>query len=154
MPILVAIGLLVFFSLITLGLNRLSSFTLCAVCVGTSLTWFTLSFLILSGLTPAADYLMLVALLMGGTVVGIVYQAEKKFGGKRIRFRQKELILIAGFTLAYLFLVDMSWITFTAALIILAAAAYVVFLRSGKPRSNDRDSKAVKTLEDKMKDCC
>lgn len=97
---------------------------------------------------------MLVALLMGGTVVGIVYQAEKKFGGKRIRFRQKELILIAGFTLAYLFLVDMSWITFTAALIILAAAAYVVFLRSGKPRSNDRDSKAVKTLEDKMKDCC
>ena len=47
---------------------------ICVVCAGVSLTWLTLSFLILLGLVPATDYLVLVALLLGGTVVGIVYQ--------------------------------------------------------------------------------
>ena len=151
--LLVSSTLIIGFAVLTYFFNKITHWKICFVCAGVSLTWLTLSFLILSGLVPAADYLMLAALLLGGTVVGIVYQGEKKFKVMR-SFTPKMVVLIIGFALAYLLLANMSWLTLIAATLTLIPLGYLFFLRLPQATTDLGSSEAAKELEDKMKDCC
>ena len=151
--ILVTTGLVVLFALIALAVKRMVLPSLCPICLGVSLTWLTLTALILSGILPATYYLLPTTILLGGTVVGIVYQGEKKFKAMRA-FTSKLIMLLGGFILAYLFLENLSWLALALATAILAPLAYLFFLRSPRAGATETSPKAVEELKDKMEDCC
>ena len=152
-PLLVSSILIIGFTVLTYFFNKITHWKICFVCAGVSLTWLTLSFLILLGLVFATDYLILVALLLGGTVVGIVYQGEKKFKVMR-SFTPKMVVLIIGFVLAHLLLTNMNWLTLIAATFILIPLGYLFFLKSPQATAGTENSETIRDLEDKMKECC
>ncbi len=140
--------------------NRALPFTVCPICAGVFLTW--------AGLIGAhfAGYrvdLLVPALLMGGSVVGIAYQLaplearpltglEKKSGGSSLgaRLLFKALFIPTGFVAAYAVLAQW-WAAFLVAAALLAALAlWLVSLRGAAgPREE-----TVGNIEKKMKDCC
>ena len=79
MDIIIALVLVAGITLGVKAANKFLPFSVCAICAGVSGAWVLLSFAILTDLAQAAVYLSVITLLMGGTVVGIAYQAEKKF---------------------------------------------------------------------------
>lgn len=151
--ILATIALIILFASLTLVVKKTRASSLCPICLGVSLTWLTLTALMLAGFLPTAFYLLPVAVLMGGTVVGIVYQGEKKFQAMR-SLPPKLLVLVAGLFLADLFLANMSWLTLAAAILILIPLGYLFFWRPPQATARDGDPGDPQELEDKMKDCC
>ena len=152
-PLLVSSILIVGFTALTYLFNRITHWKICFVCAGVSLTWLTLTALMLVGLLPTTFYLLPTAILMGGTVVGVVYQGEKKFKVMR-SFTPKMVVLITGFVSTYLLLTNMNWLTLIAATLTLIPLGYLFFLRLPQATTDLGSSEAAKELEDKMKDCC
>jgi len=112
---------------------------LCPICVGVSLTWLWLLIGQWSGQLRAADYQLPTAILMGGTVVGLMSKLEK-FITPRLILVWKTAFVISGFLTMYSLLTG-GWLIFTTG-IILALVVTLVSL----PRS--------KEIEEKMKNCC
>jgi hypothetical protein len=121
---------------------------ICPICVVVSGTWILL--LILRYFGQPID-LTLIALLMGGSVVGIAYTLEKKLPAGRSGMAWKFISIVGGFILVYGVL--SAWWVLMSVGAIGAVVAGVVFLRAGKA-SPVADSKPAKELEDKMKQCC
>ena len=150
--ILVTVALVALFASIFLLVKRAGLSSICPMCLGVSLAWLVLMALMLLGYV-SNDYFLPTALLMGGTVVGVVYQGEKKFKVMR-SFAPKMVVLIIGFALAYLLLANLSWLTLIAATLTLIPLGYLFFLRLPQATTDLGSSEAAKELEDKMKDCC
>lgn len=125
---------------------------ICPVCVAVSLTWFLISAGIAAGLLESENWRLIVAIAMGGTAVGIAFQAEKRFGwhSPMIKF----IIIVIGFVLAYLAVSNINLWTLTAEAIIILALGYLFFVFGVGGGTNAPDSKKLKELEEKMKDCC
>jgi hypothetical protein len=97
----------------------------------------------------AVDDSML-SILLGGSVVGIAYQLEKRLAGGRSPLLWKTLFIPVGFAAAY-GLVVAQWALLAAALVVLLLlTAYFLWPREGAAQS----SSAVQDLENKMKNCC
>lgn len=150
--ILTTIALVAFFAAVSLLVKRATLSSVCPICLGVSLTWISLTALMLLGYI-SNDYFLTIAILMGGTAVGIVYQGEKKLQAMK-SFVPKLLVLIAGFFLAYLFLINISWLTLAMAILILIPIGYLFFLRPPQVIVKNDDLEAIRALEDKMEDCC
>lgn len=153
MAIFTTIGLVVLFASVALLVKRVWLSSLCPICLGVSLTWLTLTALILSGVLLASHFLLPVSILIGGTVVGIIYQGEKKFKAMH-SFLPRTITLIVGLTLAYIFLENISWLAVIAAIIILTPLAYLFFLSQPQASASRSVPATLRELEDKMKDCC
>lgn len=123
--------------------SRVLPFTICPICAGVLLTWVGLIGARFLGYEVA---LAVPALLMGGTVVGVMYQLEKKFHDQSANalLFWKALFIPAGFIAAYGVL-EQLW-----AAVLLALA--FMFLISIALLSSRGESASV--LEKKMKDCC
>ncbi len=80
-----------------LGLKKHLPFKLCAICVSISLTWVSL--LVLYRLSVFNDPVIL-ALLMGGSVVGIYYAVEKRVPTELTVFRLP--FLLSSLLIAYM----------------------------------------------------
>lgn len=120
--------------------NKALPFKICSICAGVSGTWAWL----LAGrwLGYPIDVVVL-GLLMGGSVVGIAYQVEKR--------RWKTLFIPLGFIAAYSLI--FSWWTAFGLMILLLSLLFLVFVK--KPRGFSRkDEKEIAELEEKMKKCC
>ncbi|MDP3991531.1 MAG: hypothetical protein Q8P66_01335 [Candidatus Colwellbacteria bacterium] len=150
--ILITIALVALFASVFLLVKKAWLSSICPICLGVSLTWLALTVLMLLGYA-SNDYFLPTALLMGGTVVGIVYQGEKKFKVMR-SFTPKMAVLIIGLILAYLLLTNVNWLTLIEAALILTPLGYLFFLRSPQATAEEENSETVKDLEDKMKECC
>lgn len=148
-PILVSVTLVLFVSLIVWLINKIGSLKICPFCAGVSLAWLGLTAATILGIV-SGQYLQPIALLMGGTVVGIVYQGEKRFNWS---LRWKLLILVIGFIVAYFLLSSVGWPAFFVETIMLAILTYLFFLRSDASRGSG-DSERVQELEKKMEECC
>lgn len=151
--ILATITLIILFASLTLVVKKTRASSLCPICLGVSLTWITLTALMLAGFLPTTFYLLPTAILIGGTMVGIVYQGEKKFQAMR-SLPPKLFVLVAGLFLADLFLANMSWLTLASAILILIPLGYLFFLRPPQTTARGGNSEDLQGLEDKMKDCC
>lgn len=114
---------------------------ICRLCAGVSLLWLSLSAGVAFGFLPISDFQLPIAVLMGGTVVGIAYQ--------RNSLRWKTTVVIIGMPLAYLLLVNLSTTIVIIEFVILVAFAFVLF-----GRKTPADSERVRDLEEKMKSCC
>lgn len=136
--------------------NKILPFTVCPICAGVSLTW--------AGLLAAhfLDYsvdLVIPALLMGGTVVGIAYQLEKKSRNMSTGqlLLRKTLFIPAGFIAAYGILAEL-WAVSAGALAFLLLVTFL--LRRFNLRSPDSGGltsgsrETAEEIEKKMKDCC
>ncbi|MDP3993579.1 MAG: hypothetical protein U1C57_00345 [Candidatus Doudnabacteria bacterium] len=119
-----------------------SKIKICPICFGTSGSWILLSFGVLTGFLEFAEFQPIIALLMGGTVVGISYQT---------RGTVRPLTLLIGFGLAYWFLSHLSWTVFGIELVLLTVAGYVFFVA---PRAKSPHYEKTKQLEEKLKNCC
>lgn len=116
---------------------------ICPICAAVSGIWLILTALVLSGYLNSEIFLPLIALLMGGSVVGIAYQFEKR----------RMLIIGAGMLLAFLALRNLGLKVFILELAALVVLAYFLFARqNGAIRQGDK--RARELLEEKMKQCC
>src|SRR3989338_11149434 len=96
-------------------LNRFWPWRICAICAGVSLTWL---WMIGARLLGYAIDMIVPAVLMGGSVVGLAYQLENKLPPRRSPLLWKTLFIPVGF-LAVLYLLLFQWLEFSLALIIL-----------------------------------
>lgn len=159
MIILTITGLILAITGLTAFLNRYAPFKICPLCAGVSGTWLTLTALVLAAIIPDSLFLIPISILMGGTVVGIGYQGEKRFpslGGHLLRFRIP--VTVIGFIAVYGAVQYMSWSTFIAEMFVLAVVMYAYFLLpSGNAKTfgqASKEGKQLMELEEKMKDCC
>ncbi len=136
------ISILVITTLVWLA-NKVLPFQACPVCAGTFLTWL---WLVVAHFLGYEINLVIPALLMGGTVVGVMYKLEKKFSGLPAGrlLLWKVVFVPAGFAAAYGVL-EQLW---TAVLLVLA----FIFLLSLALLSSHGESTGG--LEKKLKDCC
>lgn len=124
-------------------------FSVCPICAGVFLTWAGL--LVAHSLGYQIN-LVVPALLMGGSVVGIAYQLEKKFRGlsaDRILL-WKTIFIPTGFVAAYSVL-EQLWTTFFLAIAALFLLSFA--LLSLDRRAGQREGTAEE-IEKKMRDCC
>ena len=126
--------------------NRVLPFTICPICAGVFLTWV---WLIVAHIFGYQINLVVPSLLMGGSVVGIAYQLEKKFrnlsAGKILLW--KMLFIPAGFAAAYGILEQLPAVFLIAAVFLLLVSLLLV------GNANARNETAT-GLEKKMEDCC
>ena len=142
-----AILLVLVITLIAVALNKLLPFKICPICAGISGSWLILTAGILLARWP-------IAMLMGGTVVGIAFQGEAKFNwAKKGIYMWKAPVIILGMPVAYWLFQNMSLTTLAVEILILSVLIYFFFIRSSHAGKNI-DGHHVVELEDKMKNCC
>src|SRR3989344_1296003 len=153
MDIIIALVLVAGITLGVKAANKFLPFSVCAICAGVSGAWVLLSFAILTDLAQAAVYLSVITLLMGGTVVGIAYQAEKKFGWQGEKsFWLRFAIIAVGFYAAHVAVGSLSWPVFVFELAVLSALAYLFFVR--RDASAGPHSPEAEKLEKELENCC
>lgn len=128
--------------------NKLLPFAICPICAGVFLTWLGLIGARFAGydIDPIVP-----AILMGGSVVGIAYQLDKKFSAlsSEARMFWKMLSMPAGFVAVYALLME-QWVVLAIAFVFLIVISVALALcaqariRSGK----------VSSLERAMEECC
>jgi ABC-type proline/glycine betaine transport system permease subunit len=119
----------------------------CPICLGVGGTWLWM--VIGRSLGYAVDSSML-AILLGGSVVGIAYQVERRLPQGRSPLLWKTLFTPAGFVAAYA-LVEPHWILFavTSAALVLLSVFFLV-----PPAAREEQSETVEDLKKKMQQCC
>jgi len=136
--------------LITLAvwiINKILPFRVCPICAGVSLTWL---WLIAACFFGYHIDLLIPAILMGGSVVGIAYQIEKRLALPNTQLLWKTLFVSVGFIAVYGVLTR-SWSISLASFIFLLLTTYI-FLSSFVAQSGQNEM--IEKLEEKMKDCC
>lgn len=126
------------------------TFRLCPICTGVSGTWLWMLMANYYGYPTDTN---IVSLLMGGSVVGIAYQLEKKIRpGKAMAW--KILFIPAGFTLVY-DLIYLSWLylALSTAVIFVLLFIFLFWPVPGGVHSKGNGHN-VEGLEEKMKNCC
>ena len=127
--------------------SRLLRIPLCPICTGVAGTWLWM--LVARQFGYAVDAAML-SILMGGSVVGIAYQLEKRLAGGRSALAWKTLFIPAGFAAAYGLALG-QWALLAGALaVLLLLSVYFLWAR----KSATTSSTTVQDLESKMKNCC
>lgn len=119
---------------------------ICPICVGVSSTWILL--LIARQFDLFVVDIIVPAILMGGSVVGIAYQADRLLPNSNNSLTWKIFFIPFGFLFVYSFLVS-SWSYLLLSLVLIFLT--VAWFWNDKSGAS---SSSVKTLEDKMKNCC
>ncbi|MBI1985009.1 MAG: hypothetical protein HYS60_02805 [Candidatus Wildermuthbacteria bacterium] len=147
MEIVIASSSILGITLLVWMIGKVLPFQICPICAGVSGTWAWM--LLLSFLGYEID-LMIPAILLGGSVVGIAYQLEKKLSASKSPLLWKVLFIPTGFIGAYS-LISQWWAVFFAALALLGMVSAVFLIA---PRTSAAKSAKVQELEKKMKNCC
>ncbi|KKU22501.1 MAG: hypothetical protein UX31_C0001G0019 [Candidatus Nomurabacteria bacterium GW2011_GWA1_46_11] len=124
----------------------------CPICAIVSGAWLILSAGMAWEYLEARVFLTPTALFMGGTVVGIADQAEKRFRrvGKN-PLAWKSTLISAGMILVYIAVSNLS--KFTVMVEFTALLVTAAFLFSGRSQRQDMGER-VRDIEEKMKQCC
>ena len=126
--------------------NKILPFTICPICAGVFLTWV---WLIGAHIAGYQIDLIIPALLMGGSVVGVVYQLEKKFRDLPVGrvLLWKILFIPTGFVVAYGILERLPAVFLLAVIFLFLASLLLI-------RKTNTHNKAIDGLEKKMEECC
>lgn len=157
MPITFTLTLALTITIVVYLLNKILPFRVCPVCAGVSMSWFLISFAVWLGLLPFSQYQLIIAILMGGTTVGIANQAEKKFPKFADNiFLFKIPIIFGGFLLAYWGVSRVTAGSLLTEAIILATAAYALFAQRNNSYGDSglKNKKTIEKLEEEMEKCC
>ncbi|OGN00144.1 MAG: hypothetical protein A3B91_01880 [Candidatus Yanofskybacteria bacterium RIFCSPHIGHO2_02_FULL_41_29] len=126
-------------------------YKICPICIGVAGTWLWILIGIYSGFLDAEKWKLIAAMFMGGSVVGIAYQLERRLDSEE-RLTWKALFIPVGFVLVY-GLINLSWMHLILSLVGISLIAYL-FLRKSASKKNSQISDKVAYLEKKMKNCC
>jgi len=128
---------------------------ICPICVTVSSIWLILSAGIAWDFLDLPTFIVPIALLMGGTVVGIAYQGEKKFRwAVKNRFLWKILVIGAGMSIAYASILNLNKFVVFAEISVLFIIAYFFFTPPSYKQSDGSADQNVDELKEKMKQCC
>src|SRR3990167_8175559 len=129
--------------------KRILPLKVCPICAG---VFITCVWLLGAYFLGYQINLMIPALLMGGSVVGIAYQLEKKARNLSVErlLLWKVLFIPAGFVAAYSLLAQL-WTALLFAAAFLLLVSFLFLSESGKTESH---KETAKEIEKKMKDCC
>ncbi|MBI4135477.1 hypothetical protein HY477_01970 [Candidatus Uhrbacteria bacterium] len=132
---------------------------ICPVCMAVSGTWLALTLGILVGVLNPEPWKLVIAMLAGGSVVGIAYQGEKAIKpAAQNPMLWKMLVLPPGFLAAYGAVQWMSFWTLGGAVIVLVATAYLFFIRRGLRGAahglHSGDASNVEKIEKGLERCC
>ncbi|MBI2634023.1 MAG: hypothetical protein HYW80_01795 [Parcubacteria group bacterium] len=128
-----------------IAVNRLVSKKFCPICAGVSLTWLWLAAALFLGLHNDR---ILLAILMGGSVIGIMYMLK--------RTPWAHLYAVFGFSSVY-FLLEESWFWFGMTLL---PAIFLGLWQRQKPMAigvssgNAEINEKVEEIEKKLEECC
>lgn len=161
MTVLAAVlSIIILYFLFALGsktIKKIVGKKICAICVAVSLTWFSL--LVLKWLGFKIDPLV-IAILMGQSIVGIMYKLEEYFQKKELRkFWLVRILIIGGGTLLVYWLLNEAYFMVFLCLLVgffLLAFVWPMILKkdSKKQGGSKAYQKATSGLEKKMEDCC
>lgn len=127
--------------------GKILPFSVCPICAGVAGTWLGMLAARLAGFAFDASML---AILLGGSVVGMAYQLEKHLPQGRSPLLWKTLFLPMGFTAAYgLAVPHWSLLAMAVAALLLLTAVFFV-----PHRHAEKNSAAVEKLARDMKKCC
>lgn len=133
--------------------NRIFSIRVCPICAGISGTWI---WMLATFFLGYEINLFILGTLMGGSVVGITYQLEKRFLIGKILHNKlliwKTVFMVSGFITAYA-LASSEWIAFSLSAAIITALSIFAVTQKSKV-INKKQNKNVEQLEKYMEDCC
>lgn len=157
MEILIAITSILGITGAFLVINRIGNIKICPICAGVFGTWLWMLIGVLSGRLSVAGYQLPVAILMGGSVVGIAYQIEKRLlqssANRRTPLLWKMLFIPIGFVVVYSVLSFWRLIFIVLAVFLLVLT--LIFVRQTKNKAvSEKQNRTVGELEKKMKNCC
>jgi len=127
--------------------RKLLNVPTCPICLGVGGTWLWM--IVGRSMGYEVDATML-PMLLGGSVVGIAYQIDKRLPQGRSPLLWKLLFVPAGFVAAYA-LVAAQWALAAGAAAALALLA-TAFLHA--PGAAAAESETVERLRQKMRECC
>lgn len=134
--------------------NRVLKYKICSVCAGVSITWAMIILGILTGYLNPETYKPILAMMIGGTGVGIGYQGEKLFGLTGVKSLWFKLIAtLSGFLVAYLNFYFIGWTLLTVDIAALAIIGHLYFIFPYRMTKNSSEEKG-KYIEEKLKNCC
>lgn len=156
MLLIITIASILILSFLVWLANRFLPLKICPICAGVSGTWI---WLIIGYFLGYQIDVTIPAILMGGSVVGVAYQLEKKLlvksalpaGGWRTPLLWKVLFIPAGFILAYGILTK-EWTMSFAALIFLLGISFLFLSKNS--RRNSEQKETIEELKKKMDNCC
>lgn len=128
----------------------LSPIKICAICTAVSLTWIGL----LAGyFLNWHDNLLWLGILMGGSIVGLMYKTEQYFKTKKLTnyWLIRIGIIVLGFLGVYLFL-NREWDKLILVVVISVLGGFfsLFFIK----KEGEGKSKLPKNLKDKLDHCC
>jgi len=129
-------------------LNKFAPFKICSICAGVSGTWLWLITAIFLDYQIDAIF---PAVLMGGSVVGITYQIERKLPLQKSPILFKMLFIPSGFIAVYSMLLS-QYLIFLVTIIFLIALSFL-FLKIPN-KNTDKDGGKIEELEKNLKNCC
>lgn len=148
MQIVTAIVSVVLLTGLVWFVNRFIPRRICPICAGVAGTW---GWMLTASFLGYGIDITIVALLMGGSVVGVAYQLENKISLQKSALVFKTLFIPSGFVVAYaLFMKE--WGLFFVALVAVCVIVYNFIAL--KDKKHNLPNKKAKELENKMKNCC
>lgn len=127
--------------------RKILPFPICPICIGIAATWIWMLAGRLAGLEFDTSML---AILLGGSVVGMGDQLEKYLSEGRLPLLWKTLFMPLGFVAAY-GLVAALWNVLGMAIAALLILIAVFFMPRSQP---EKESATVEKLKEDMKKCC
>src|SRR3989344_983613 len=150
--IIITVTSIVLIALVAYAANRILSFKtfkICPLCAGVSGTWLWILAASALGYWPLEEYQLMLAAMMGGSVVGIAYQIEKRMPESFGMFHKLTQVVL-GFIGIY-FLVQLRWLEVAIFIVLGAVPAAIAWFAAKKIH---RDSPKVAALEKEMNKCC
>lgn len=129
--------------------ERITKIPVCAICIAVSATWLGL---LISRLLGYEANINVIAILMGGSVVGIMYKLEKIFekNGLSNFWIVRLAVMLFGITAVFLLLAgEMQYLLMTGILAALFAASCTFFVKKENGAKTPKDG-----FLEKMKNCC
>lgn len=155
MEILITISLISAVTFVVWVANKWLPFKLCPICAGVSSAWLLITLGALLGFLELKNWEPVMAMTMGGTVVGAAYQGEKRFvWAKNNAVKFKTAVILGGFVLAYLALSFINWAVFGIEVAIVLAIMWTYFVMPERTLRNPEYSTKAKEIEEKLKNCC
>lgn len=153
---------LIFFALVSIVIlyfafiftRRFLPLKICAICAAVALTWLGL---LIAYFLNWHDNLLVPGIMMGGSVVGIMYKTEKYFQQKQLTnfWLVRLLIIVFGFLNVYLIATEQWNVLLTVVLFMALAGFGMLFLvKEKKSSAMVADTKLEQELKEKMEHCC
>lgn len=173
---LVLITILLLFFLFALviskAVKKITGYKLCAICSACSTTWISL--LVLRQLNLVEVENSLIAVLAGGSVVGIMFELQEYFKKNNIKrfWIVRLMVIIIGFHLAYALAIwKVSMILIGLLGVLISFGIIIMFKRTNNKKTHAKASSksqvadnqeiseqekqdAIKKLEKSLEDCC